>query len=614
MEREVNMEKSKASFLLPSNIAYSFRLYWAERKSLIIFAFIGLFLRVALPFAGILMPKLVIDELTNQASASHFLSTVGGLAALMVILSFLKNYTDTKIDENFGNVGSVAYALRSGEKIVCMDYELLEDPEVKKLQDKADTVTQSNHTLVCNLLRIVTDLMVNLFGFLLYGSLILLIHPLIIFLLAVSAAINWLMLSRSRKVEKMTREDRSKVDQKLRYVYTSLCNRKMAKDIRMYSMLGWLKNLFSTSLKDKEEREGKVADHKMLSGLTDGLLIFVRDGAAYAFLVYLLIQNKLTLGDFVLIFAAIGTFSGWVSGIILQSSDLLRASSELSDYRTFIDLPDKSNTGPGAPMPPKDKAPDITLSHVGYTYPGSDTPALEEINLHIKSGERIALVGANGAGKTTLVKLVCGLYRPKTGNITLGGTDISAFNRDDYFSLLSAVFQDIHLLAASIAENVSQQTPEMTDRDKALHCLKLSGLYEKISSLPDGIDTLLVREVNENAIELSGGEKQKLALARALYKNAPVIILDEPTAALDPIAENEVYRKYADLTKGKTSIYISHRLASTRFCDRVLFLSDHKITEEGTHEELIHRGGKYAEMYEIQASYYSDREVVIKHE
>jgi ABC-type multidrug transport system fused ATPase/permease subunit len=608
------MEKRKASFSLPLNIAYSFRLFWDERKSLIIFAFIGLIMRVALPFAGILMPKLVIDELTNQAGAPHFLSVIGGMAALLVVLSFLKSYTDTKIDENFGNVGSVAYALKTAEKLVYMDYEMMEDPEVKKLEDKAETATQTNHTLVCNLLRILTDLLVNLLGFLLYGTLISMIHPLIILLLAVSAGINWLMLSRSRKVEKETREDRAKVDQKLRYVYTSLGNRKMAKDIRMYSMVGWLKNLFSASLKDKVKREGRVSGQKMLSGLTDGLLILLRDGAAYAFLVYLLMNDRLALGDFVLIFAAIGTFSGWVSGIILQSSDLMRASSELTDYRTFIELPDKSNTGPGAPLPPKDRAPAITLSNVGYTYPGADSPALEDINLEIKSGERIALVGANGAGKTTLIKLICGLYKPKTGTIAVDGTDITAFNRDKYFGMLSAVFQDIHLLTTSIAGNVSQQTPEKTDRPKVERCLKLAGLYEKVSSLPDGMDTLLVREVNEKAIELSGGELQKLALARALYKDAPIIILDEPTAALDPIAENEVYRQYAELTKGKTSIYISHRLASTRFCDRVLFLGDHKITEEGTHEELIRKGGRYAEMYEIQASYYSDREVAVKHE
>jgi ATP-binding cassette subfamily B protein len=600
------MGKQSAAYSLKNNIAYSLSLYWQERKSLIFFALLGLVVRIALPFAGIYIPKLVIDELVLKASPAHFIMAVGSLSALLVLLSFLKNYTDTKIDDNFGNVGSVAFALRTGEKLTRMDYELMEDPEVIKLRDKADTATESNHTPVCNLLKTLTVLLVNLLGLVLYGSVISAIHPLILLLLFISAAVNWSMLARSRKYEKETREDRAKINQKLRYIYTSLGNRKMSKEIRMYSMRDWLQSLFSASLKDKEAAEGKVAARHMGSGLVEGLLILIRDGAAYAFLIYLLLQNKLSLGDFVLIFAAIGTFSSWVSGIILETSNLLRASSELTDYRTFVDLPDVSNTGPGAPLPPGDRAPRIRLSRVGYTYPGADVPTLQDISFEMSAGERIALVGANGAGKTTLIKLLCGLYKPKTGNIYVNDTDITTFNREEYFSLLSAVFQDIHLLSTSIVGNVSQQTPEKTDRARAAQCLILSGLENKISSLPDGMDTLLVREVNENAIELSGGEKQKHALARALYKDAPIIILDEPTSALDPIAENEVYRKYAELTEGKTSIYISHRLASTRFCDRILFLSGHKITEEGTHDELMRLGGAYAAMYAIQASYYSD--------
>jgi len=215
------------------------------------------------------------------------------------------------------------------------------------------------------------------------------------------------------------------------------------------------------------------------------------------------------------------------------------------------------------------------------------------------------VVGLNGAGKTTLIKLICGLYRPQAGKVTLAGTDQTAYNRDEYFTMFSPVFQDIYLLTTTIAGNVSQQALEQTDRGKVEHCLKLAGLYDKAASLPKGMDTLLVREVYSEAVELSGGEMQKLALARALYKDAPVIILDEPTAALDPIAESEVYRQYASLTEGKTSVYISHRLASTRFCDRILLIDGHKIAEEGTHDELIQQGGKYAEMFNVQASYYS---------
>ncbi|MCL1803062.1 MAG: ABC transporter ATP-binding protein [Eubacteriaceae bacterium] len=280
----------------------------------------------------------------------------------------------------------------------------------------------------------------------------------------------------------------------------------------------------------------------------------------------------------------------------------------MSDIRAALDYPDRMNNGPGIPLPNSSELPpSIEFRNVAYTYPNAAAPALSSIDLSICAGERIAVVGANGAGKTTLIKLLCGLYSPTEGEVLLNGNPVCAYNRDEYYTLFSAVFQDIHMLSASIAENISQKPLELTDREKVSRCLELSGLIAKTESLPEKERTLLVRAVHSSATELSGGERQKLAMARALYKDAPVIILDEPTAALDPIAENEVYQRYAELTEGKTSIYISHRLASTRFCDRILLLDGSVIAEEGTHDELMALGGVYAKMFEVQASYYQER-------
>jgi ABC-type multidrug transport system fused ATPase/permease subunit len=279
----------------------------------------------------------------------------------------------------------------------------------------------------------------------------------------------------------------------------------------------------------------------------------------------------------------------------------------MSDINAFLNYPNTMNTGKGIPLPKADELPpSIELRDLEYTYPNADKPALKDINLKIKPGERIAVVGANGAGKTTLVKLISGLYMPTKGSVYLNNHSFAEYNRDEYYSLFSTVFQDIHLLTTDISGNISQQPPELTDMKKVDYCLRMSGLDSKMDSLPEKEKSLLVRSVNENAIELSGGEKQKLAMARALYKDAPVIILDEPTAALDPIAENEVYQKYAELTAGKTSIYISHRLASTRFCDRILFIDGNTIAEQGSHDELMAQKGLYANMFDVQASYYQD--------
>ena len=223
----------------------------------------------------------------------------------------------------------------------------------------------------------------------------------------------------------------------------------------------------------------------------------------------------------------------------------------------------------------------------------------------IRPGERLAIVGLNGAGKTTLVKLLCGFYDPDEGRVTLNGIDIREFNRREYYGLLCAMYQEFSILDMTIAENVAQRI-EGIDEGKVWNCLKLAGLSNFVHSLPKGLQTHVGRNVYTDGILLSGGQTQRLMLARALYKGGPILVLDEPTAALDPIAESDIYQKYSAMSGGKTSIFISHRLASTRFCARILYLADGTIAEEGTHEELLKMGGAYAELYEIQSRYYQE--------
>ncbi len=605
------MEKTKQGYSLGSNIRYSLRTHWEEKKSTLIFCIVGIIMGAALPFIEMLLPKLVIDELVAGAAPSHLISVVGRITVLLIVLNYTKSYTDVIINDSVGTIASYDFSIKAMFKQVTMDYELMEDPSVKLLEDKAIRAGQSNHTPALNMPRTLAGLAVNLLGFLLYGGVIVTIHPVILLLLVVSSAINWFCLWQVRSYEQRTKEERSILYKKLWYVQSSSKAPAAAKDIRLYSMAEWMKELFVLLLKKSEEAEGRVAARHLAAQLTDSVLILLRDGASYAFLIYLFLQGRISLGDFVFVFAAIGAFARWVSGILQQASELVRASTEMSDIRAYLDAADRSNRGTGVNLPSGSQLPPgISVHNVSYTYPKSDTEILKDINIEIKPGERIAIVGENGAGKTTLVKLICGLYRPQSGSILLGGAEAGDYNRDDYFTLLSTVFQDIHLLTTDIAGNISQASPEMTDWNRVRDCLKLSGLYERVQTLPDKEHTMLVRQLYDEAVELSGGEKQKLALARALYKDAPVIILDEPTAALDPIAESEVYEKYAELTKGKTSIYISHRLASTRFCDRIFLIDNHAIAESGTHDELMRLGGKYAGMFEIQSQYYKeDREV-----
>ena len=250
----------------------------------------------------------------------------------------------------------------------------------------------------------------------------------------------------------------------------------------------------------------------------------------------------------------------------------------------------------------------LELKNLSFAYPGSSKLTLEDINVVIQPGEKVALIGLNGAGKTTLVKLICGFYHPTEGEIRINDIPIERFNREEWYSLMAVLFQDAALPAVTLDENLTSQEPEEIDRERLENALKLSGFYDVYEKLPEKGRTLLVREVNEGSVDFSGGEKQKMLFARTLYLDTPVVILDEPTAALDPIAENELYLNYGKAMKNRTGIYISHRLSSTRFCDRILLLEHGKIVEEGTHDSLLAGKTRYAELFEVQSRYYKDED------
>jgi ABC-type multidrug transport system fused ATPase/permease subunit len=313
------------------------------------------------------------------------------------------------------------------------------------------------------------------------------------------------------------------------------------------------------------------------------------------------------IGNFVLYFAAVGGFSAWLSGIVKSINSLNSVGLSTCDLREYLEMEDKMNRGKGVELPKINELPcDIELRNLYYKYPGAEDYTIKNMNLHIRKGEKLALVGINGAGKTTLIKLISGLYTPTKGEIYINGKKSSLYNRDEYYTLFSVVFQDIHLLPISIEKTITSQLEDEIDHGKLDRVINMSGLNDKINSFPNGKETLLVKSVNEGSIDLSGGEIQKLMLARALYKDGPIVILDEPTAALDPIAENQIYQKYNELTKQKTSLFISHRLSSTRFCNRIIFMEDGSIIEEGNHNSLMKGNGKYKEMFDKQSHYYKD--------
>jgi ATP-binding cassette subfamily C protein len=274
------------------------------------------------------------------------------------------------------------------------------------------------------------------------------------------------------------------------------------------------------------------------------------------------------------------------------------------DFLSKVKIPENS----GLPVEEHQNSFDIEFKDVSFHYPGSDKLILEHLNLKIPAGERLALVGENGAGKTTIVKLLTRLYEPTEGQILINGHNILAYDYISYQNLISTILQDAKIFPFTLAENITLE--KAPDPKRLAASIENSGLQPFVQSLEDGADTWLLKILNENGIDLSGGQRQKLFLARALYENRPFIILDEPTAALDPLAEYEMYQSFDQTIENKSAIYISHRLSSTQFCDHVAFLEDGRITEYGTHLDLLKQNGSYASLFEIQAQYYRDNKTL----
>lgn len=494
-------------------------------------------------------------------------------------------------------------------KKLSMFYQTYEKKEVRDLSDRALIATQmwDGRQPLTAIISNGFGIIENVIGYLLFGTVISFASPVLVPLLTIAPIVNLISVRAYNKWEYTHREKMTDLNQKLGYAEELPDDFAAAKDIRIYSMSSWLKECYYDLSAQRGKWDKQDIKRRFLSRIADLLVILIRDGGAYALLISLFLRGEITVDHFILYFAAISSFASWVAGIIDHWNSIHSNSLSICDLRDYLDYPDQDGSGEAKADDYLHEAPEIVFDRVCFRYDGALEDTIKELSFTLRHGEKLALVGLNGAGKTTIVKLLCGLYVPASGEIRINGTPLSAFKRDDYYRLISPVFQDIRTAFYSLAETVSGQSLNDTDTERAEACMRKAGLSEKLDALPEGVFTRLDKSVNKNGTELSGGEAQKLMLARALYKDAPLLILDEPTAALDPIAESEIYQEYDQMAGNKTSLFISHRLASTAFCDRILLLKDGRIEEEGTHEELIKKDGAYKELFDIQSCWYQEK-------
>ena len=599
-------KKRKPKYGMLSCVGYIYRLLWNTERGLV---FTGIFtvpISLVLSALALYIPSFILSVLETSDNFSKVALIIAGLLLTQMLFSICNTILSIKIGSS-EHLVLLQMEYMWTKKTRDRDWYLDFDPEVDIKNERAQKAMENNHSAGVHFPMDFSNMVSQILNFLLFGTVISTLHPIIILLLAVGCVLNYLMSAWERKKNWGDRDGRNALKRKISYFTYGLSDYKYAKDIRLYGMRDslhdHLTDLYASDLREKKKLERR----SMLTALEKFLVVLVRDGAAYAFLIYKATRGEVDAASFLLYFSAITAMSGLMGGVLSTFNRVFEGAMQVSDFREAMEIPDRLNRGEGIPIPNRPFS--IEFKNVSYKYPEGEKKVLDNVSFRIEAGEKIALVGLNGAGKTTLTRLMCGLFLPDEGEVLIDGHTLFEYNRDEMYSLFGMVPQNYKLLPISIARNIaSAMTEEEIDRKRLEYCVEATGLSEKIASLPRGLETPLNREVNRDGIELSGGETQKLLLARLLYKNPLCIILDEPTAALDPIAEDKLYRRYNEIAAHATSVFISHRLASTRFCDRIFLLDGANFAEVGTHDELMRVKGKYWELFNIQSKYYQSED------
>lgn len=582
------------------NIKYMLTNWLKWDKRSLIYFLIRVPALVLQPIVTAYIPKAMIDCIDKGATVGRLTLVVGLLSVLVVLTTWLAPFMQELLNGS-ARIIRMRYAVLAFRKNLNTDYTNIENPEGREKNKRAMEFYRSYYSGSADFLDSSNQFCVCIVGVIASLMLIYKINFIMILVILATCVCEFFLLKFLNKKEKKTKDERSSVFVRFDYYYNLCRDFSAAKDIRLYGFTDYFMSAVARIIYDLEQINQKFMRQNIKVGGTRALLNLLRELVAYAYLTYLVCRGRLSVSDFIFYFGIITGFSNWILNAVYQYSNLERCCNDCAAFREFVESTEKSENKPNVNF---DSVDSIEFNNVSFTYPSAEKSTINDMSFKVNKGENIAVVGENGAGKTTAVKLLCGLYYPTSGDILVNGKSSLDFSSDSYFNLFSAVFQDYYFMPMTIAENVC--TTSDYDSERLYSAFEKAGIANKINTLPDKEKSYMIKDVYKDAVDFSGGEKQKLLLAKAIYKNAPVLILDEPTAALDPIAENELYLKYNEMTNGKISFFISHRLSSTRFCDRILFIKDGKIAESGTHEELMALKGSYYRMYQVQSYYYKE--------
>ena len=558
------------------------------------------------PFMSVVLPKLAIGTLEQfgKDAVKPLVIVLLVYLAIAGLCGFMNNYLTQVISAENMRI-RLRYIIRCSEKIQNMDYKNVEDSTFWEKYDKAMNAGNNNAEGIeglYNHLAKLPAMTITLIGMCVIGMTL---SPFVVLALVLHVIVIMWVSAKVHDLEYAQKEDIAKATRRMRYFRNTTQDFTFGKDIRIFDLRQRILDNYKSEINAYVGVKRMLANKKFWLGGASLLTLLLTNVVMYGILIEKT-YNGMPISSFTMYVALITSLMALMIEYGEYMTFIRNEGEYVNDYFRLIDAPLITE---GEQSPKIDGQVEIVFDHVTFRYPNTDVDIYKDFSFTIHKGERLAIVGINGAGKSTLVKLICGLYEPNEGHIYINGIDIREWNKQALYDLYSTVFQDFNILAFTLRENVTCKN-ENSDDDKVREVLERVGLGKKLSSLDKGLDQMMLKVIDEQGTDFSGGERQKLAIARALYKDAPMIIMDEPTAALDALAEAEIYESFSSLVEGKTAIYISHRLASTKFCDKIALFDKDGVKEYGTHEELMEKQGLYYDMFVVQGKYYQEEAAV----